>query len=213
MSSIKTYSALLVIIFLASGCAQLSSFQTGRTMEEDLVEFGVGVEAFNVDETEDTGSLGFGIVPNLRLWGRTAITDNLEMGLSISSGLNAKIDGRYQLIGNKMSTIAGAVGLGYEYQFVGEGNNTFVHRAHLPIYLSYHLGQYNAVYATPRYTFQYVSDDTDTHFIGTSLGYQHVFSGGLILGAEISYFAPLQDGSVDSHLFLAGTALKYRFFR
>lgn len=204
---------VLSVVLLCSSCAQFGSFQTGRTMEDELVEIGAAAEGITIDPTENSGSLGFAVVPNLVLWGRAALSDNLEMGLALSSGLNAKIDARYQLLGTKTSEMAGAVGLGYEYQWSGEDNSTMVHRAHLPLYYSYHLNRHHAFYVTPRYTYQYVSDSADTHFIGSALGYQHVFSSGITWSTEFSYYAPLTEGQIDSNIFMLGSGIKYRFFR
>jgi len=184
---------LICLSFLAlcnfTSCGQLTSLQTAKTFEKGEGVFGAALSGYGINEDAFSGGeTNTGVFPYLEVFGRYGLAPKLDMGIKISTAGNLLLDGKYQLIGNTDSRFAAAIGGGFEFQ-ASNFNENIVYRLHLPLYFSYHPNEQSAIYVTPRYAFQSVSNDNNSYFLGMSGGYMHRLSdnfSGLIEGSLYS---------------------------
>jgi len=167
-----TYSILHIAFFciLLTGCAQISSLQTAKTLPEDKQIIGISANAYGINEAELIGSvLGLHIVPQVEIFGRQGFTKKFDAGLKISSSANIALDGKFQFLGNADSKFAMASGLVFEYQYV-RNFEIFVSRQTLPVYISYHPNIDFAVYTVPKLMYQWIGSDENLFLLGNNLG-------------------------------------------
>lgn len=195
--------------FMLSSCAQLSSFQTGRTSGKGNGEAGMAMSASGITQAFDTdGSATFVI---LEAFGRYGLAENFDIGLKISTGLTGVIDFKYQIAGDKTSPFAMSVGPGIGFQ--GAIAGTSLLQLHLPLHMSYHPSERLAIYASPRYISQVITGSGSANYFGSSLGFESGDKVRFVL--EASYFRLLNDTEVDGlgiGLFQFGGGLKFRIF-
>ncbi len=204
------YLVLLFILLIgASSCAQLTSFQTGRTLGKGQTEITPSVSLLGVvDNPAVSSELGSFVLPFGDISLQHGISERFDLGLKVSTGLNAQLSGKYQFVGDKQSKSALSLGAGLSYQLAGE---ELVLRYHLPLYYSLHFSEKSAFYATPRYMLQQVRNDDNFHFLGLTAGYMHSFNDRLDLGTEFGLHRPFNAGNASENLMLLGVGLKYRF--
>ena len=192
------YLLFVLSLLLFSSCAQLSSFQTGKTLGKGTNQITVTATGYGV--TGEPGSIIEGdlaIFPFIEVMGQFGITDRLDLGLKLSTGGNAQGHAKFQFAGSLESKFAAALGGGLSYQWADEVR---VYRAHVPLYLSYHPGEKDAIYATPRYIYQSVSDDSDAYFLGSSLGYSRQLSQNFTLFLEGNISKPFVENDMNETL-------------
>lgn len=181
---------LFVGLLILNGCGQLSTLQTAKPLAPGEITLGGALIGFGVQDGNTTGgNVGNGIFPHAEFMARFGLVERLDMGLKLSTGGNLLVDGKYQFVGDQDSRFAMGIGGGFEYQGSDPTEN-FIFRTHLPLYLSYHPSETDAIYAAPRFVWQFVSDDDDSYFFGGGLGYNHRFSDKFAGMIESSLFAP-----------------------
>lgn len=215
--NIKVIKKLIAYIFLGinllglSSCSQLGSLQTARTLEPEDIEFGGAIYGYGVaDSSPSGGDLGPGIFPYGEVYARYGLADNLDAGLKLSSSGSVLLDGKFQFLGGQTDPFAMAIGAGFEYQIPFPEQEATVYRIHLPLYLSYHFNEDNAIYATPRFTIQNVSDDDNDLFVGSAIGYERQLSSQINGVLEAGYYLPLSDNQDDINLYQIAIGIKYR---
>lgn len=210
------FSCLIGVLFSFSNCAQLSSLQTGRTVGQNELEVGGGLIGYGInDPNAGGGEIQGGILPHLAVWGHYGLLDNVDAQVKISTGGNLSLAGKWQFIGDQESSFAMAIAPGIEGQINPSTDESGIFRTHLPLYLSIHPSDRFAAYATPKYIYQVVSDDANSHFLGSSLGVSYDFSDRVIGAVEGSYFKPFTEGKNNetAYLYQIGLGLKFRFGR
>jgi len=211
----KVLVFLIIVATCLSSCSQLGSLQTARTLPPDDIEFGGALYGYGFSDQEFVGGeLGSYIGPHFEILGRYGIADNIDAGIKLSSSLNLLIDGKFQFLGGQTESFAMAIGPGFEYQFpVGEQQEETVFRVHLPLYMSYHFNDDNALYLTPRYTLQYVSNDdnNNNYFVGSAFGFEKQINNNLNGIAEVGYYLPFTENKSNDFLYQIALGLKYRF--
>lgn len=211
----NTIQVLLLVAMTAifSSCGQLTSLQSAKVLDKNEVTLGGSLMGYGVNEDNVSGGeLGAGVFPYSEVFSRWGLGKNLDMGLKISTGGNFLLDGKYQFVGNSESNFAAAIGGGVEFQ-VSNFDENIVFRTHLPLYLSYHPTEQSAIYLSPRYVFQSVSNDNNSFFLGGSLGYSHRFSPNITGLLEGSYYNPQTFNTINdgTNLFLFGIGCAYHF--
>jgi len=178
---------LVALITLLSSCAQISSLQTAKTLPKGDAILGASIAAYGVSDDDFVGGeLGTAVVPHLEFFGRQGIAENFDVGLKFSSSLNISIDGKYQFYGNQTSKFALAVGAAFEYQYSNGGN--FISRQTLPLYFSFHPNDDFALYTSPKFIHQIISDDNNFMFLGGNIGLQKRIGTRFSIIAEGSNF-------------------------
>lgn len=197
------------IITLISSCAQLSSFQTGRTSGKGNGEAGISISASGILDAFDTDTRATFFIGEA--YGRYGVGENFDIGLKLSTGLTGVFDFKYQIVGDKISPFAMSIGPGIGFQ--GAIAGTSLVQLHLPIHMSYHPNTRSAIYASPRYISQIITGEGSANYLGSSLGFETGENVRFVL--EGSYFRLLSGNEVDGlgvALFQFGGGVKFRIF-
>jgi hypothetical protein len=152
-------AAALAVSFLFTNCASLTGFQTGRTVGQENGELLISINAsqtpefdFDGNDTTDVDNFYF---PNLEVSGRYGIIEKLDIGLRVNTNFNLAFDAKYQVIGDRYSPVAVAVGGG-----VGTfGLFAALWNVQIPVYFSIHPSEMVDIYITPRYIAQFAAGD------------------------------------------------------
>ena len=144
------FTLLFLIILSLNSCYFSSALRSGRTLSRGETEFGGTAAIFKAIDTaanEDPF-----VYPELFI----ATGLGKKADLQIKLGLfNLYAEGRYQLIGDRTSPIAGSLGLGFYAGGLALGSEgvLFTTGVRLPAYLSYHPADGFAIYASPAVSF------------------------------------------------------------
>lgn len=184
--SLLFFVSKATICLLLTGCVQISSLQTAKTLPKDKRIVGFSATAYGSNDfLEDIYAPP--AIPFVEVFARQGFANNFDAGLKISSGGNIAVDGKYQFFGTVDSEFAIATGLAFEYQF-SRNFETFVSRQTIPIYFSYHPNTDFAVYAVPRFIHQFVSEDNNSLFLGANLGIKKRINNRFSVLGEGSFF-------------------------
>lgn len=142
-----------------SNCASVTGFQTGRTVGHNNGEMLISLNAsstpefdFDSDDTTDVENFYF---PNLELSGRYGVAEKVDIGLRVNTNFNVAADVRYQVLGDRQSPVAFAVGGG-----VGTfGLFSALWNVQIPLYFSFHPTETLDIYISPRYISQFAAGD------------------------------------------------------
>jgi hypothetical protein len=204
-----TLSLLALSCIMFVSCAQLSSFQTGRTNGKGNVEAGMAISASGISQVFDSDTRAVFFVGEV--FGRYGVTENFDLGLKFSTGLSGVMDLKYQVAGDKTSAFAMSVGPGFGFQ--GAIAESAVIQLHFPLHMSYHPTERMAVYTSPRYISQIITGEGSANYFGTSIGFETGGNARLVL--EGSYFHLINDteaGGLGVGLFQFGGGIKFRIF-
>lgn len=203
--------ATAACIFFMSSCASLTGFEEGRALGEDNSELTVSGNFTRVPDlfedeviTEiDTidSSISF---PNLEFTYKRGITDKLDVGVRVSTNLNASTFVKYQVVGDGSSSFALSPGieagtvLGLAYN-VG-----------IPIYATYYPAEAVAINVTPRFMYQFITGDESSGvaYLGGNFGV--LFGKKNKFGFDVGYYNVGIDGGSES-LLTFGIGGKFRF--
>jgi len=201
---------VFLAVLLSIGCAQLSSFQNGRTVGHGNGEAGLAISASGLtDAFDNDGTATFFVA---EAYGRYGVSENFDIGLKLSTGLTGVVDFKFQVAGDKVSPFAMSVGPGFGFQ--GAIAETSLIQLHLPLHMSYHPNEKSAFYASPRYISQIITGEGAANYLGSSLGFEN--GDNVRLTIEGSYFRLLSDREIDGlgvGLFQFGAGIKFRLFR
>lgn len=201
---------LLFLLLILNSCAQLSSFQTGRTSGKGNGEGGIAVSASGISDAFDTDSRAVFFVGEA--FARYGVGENFDIGLKLSTGLTGVFDFKYQIVGDKISPFAMSLGPGIG--FSGAIAETSLVQLHLPVHMSYHPNKRSAIYASPRFISQIVTGEGSANYLGSSIGFETGENVRFVL--EGSYFRILNGEEVAGlgvGLFQFGGGVKFRIFK
>lgn len=170
----KLQAVFLSFGLMMVGCANMSTLQTGRALKagEGQVLLGGGYYGSpSVNEAVDA-DLAF---PYLEVGYRRGIVENLELGVKATIPGTIGLDGKYQLLDAGDFALAAGLGAGYLSLSSGEGENEVSNTiidVTVPVYASYHLGDYVALYTSPKYLMRLISGDSSgsSHLLGATGG-------------------------------------------
>ncbi|HPG09039.1 MAG TPA: hypothetical protein P5275_12710 [Saprospiraceae bacterium] len=187
----KIRNQLLMLVALAglTSCAQLSSFQTAKTVGKNNGEIGFAASGAGFTELIDDVDGSTPVLPVIELWGRYGVGEKVDVGLKVSTGLSGVFDGKFQIVGDQYSKFALALGAGLGFQ--GGTLDNLLLQAHVPLHMSVHPSEKFAVYLTPRYISQFVIGDGSLNYGGASLGFE---AGQRVkFCMDVSYFSTFSD--------------------
>lgn len=185
---------------LASGCVNMSTLQTAKTLDPGKQRILVGggyyaSPSVDADASAATGSDTSLALPYMEVGYRRGLMRNFELGAKATIPGTVGLDGKYQLV--SAGKFAVAAGLGTSYLKIESGSDqdkvsTMLVDVIVPAYVSYDIATPLAVYASPKYVFRYAAStdamDTTTgtsHLVGATLGTRIGSKLGLFL--ESSY--------------------------
>jgi len=168
----------------------MSTMQTARVTEKGKFDYLVGGGFANIKTSENPDYYSSGI-PIVELGVRYGITDRLDAGLKISTCSLVTLDSKYQFLGDKNSKLAGSVGLGGSYSYLGIGTEKInAYNAMLPIYFSYHPVNWLTLYCSPKYVLQITNNDyINSNQIFSTVSHWYGATGGIRIGKRIAFLA------------------------
>lgn len=183
---------MLVLTALATGCVNMSTLQTARTVPDDEIEVVTGggyylspilSDSSSSDQNNDTIEL-IGL-PYIEVGGRIGMAEYLDLGLKVTIPGTIALDVKYQLV--DVGGFAMAVGLGLGYLHYETTNNDIktsneIIDLMVPIYVSYHLNESFAIYGAPKYVMRLnITGDSDAaQLLGAG--------GGVRMGKEVGIY-------------------------
>lgn len=199
MKQLTILCSILATILLFTQCAQLSSFQTAKVVGKNNGEIGfaAGGAGFSgiIDELDESETP---ILPIFELWGRYGVGNKVDLGLKLSTGLSGVFDAKFQLVGDRQSTFAMALGGGIGFQ--GGTLESALLQGHIPLHMSIHPSEKVGIFLTPRYISQFIIGDGSINYAGASTGIE--IGTRIKFIADFSYFGLLNDtGDIDDGLF------------
>ncbi len=195
----------LLLILLNFSCAPLLNLESGRTSGVGNQSIQVNVDAIYIPESKSDLP---GFFPIAELKYNYGIYSKLDVGVSVTSGLNAQFFTKYQFYGTEESKIAMAAGLKIGKQIVvtGESGPT---RFYLPLYFSIHPNENFAFFVNPMYMKQVLKGDDSSDFFGITSGTIFYFNDNeLSIGANYNFIKTNTEGD---NLLSFGLGYKFAF--
>lgn len=199
----KKYTPLLFLglfglMFALSNCASLTGYQDGRTVGAGNGEFSVSLnfaQSPDFNEWEDQADTIVDIpnvfLGNIELGGRIGLAEKFDLTLRLNTMLNIGLGGKYQIVGDRESPVALALGA----EIATFGLVTGLWNAQIPVYFSLHPKENFAWYLTPRYIYQfssYAGADNGLSYVGGNTGL--LFGKRHKLGLDLGYYRIGTDG-------------------
>jgi hypothetical protein len=193
---------VLVISALTAGCVNSSTLQTAKALDpgHQRILVGGGYYAsptLDADASEATSSDVSLKLPYMELGYRRGIVDKVELGAKVTLPGTSGVDAKYQFLDAGKLALAAGMGVGYLKISSSDGNgmetSSSVVDAIVPVYASYDVSRFFAVYSSPKYVLRYTNsvdamDQSTTgmnHLVGGTMGVRVGQNKGLFL--ETSY--------------------------
>jgi len=193
-------------VFCLDSCAQLTRLDTARTIGEGNTEIGAQLSAYGVDEIASP-ALGRVAAPYLVLEINRGLTEKLDLMISGTTAGSVFISPKYQLYGDRESSLAVSLLPGVDLQYVPEdssANTGVFFRPHLSGIVSIHQDEW-AFFVEPKYTYQYW---TKTHFVGSTIGVDYSLPK-FSFAVGVSYFPVLeQERGPSGNIFQLGFSVR-----
>ena len=164
-----------ICILLIPSCITISSYQTGRTVGKGIWEIEMAGNGFIVED-EPISFIPFTprqeekvlLLPYGELNNYYGVTENLDLGIRLSSSLYGALTFKQQLIGGKDSP--GAVAIGGSFgAFLQDGIRGWDVR--LPVFFSFHPYKKLDIYMNPNYIYQFGGAlEATQHLYGSNIG-------------------------------------------
>lgn len=187
---------------LLNSCAQLTRLDTARTIGEGNSEIGAQIAAYGLNE-ETSPDLGAIALPFVALNFNHGITQRIDLMFSANTAGNILFNPKFQIFGDKTSTLAIALLPGIDAQFNnfdGSNETNVFFRPHLSGIISMHQDEY-AIFLEPKYIYQI---NEKTHFVGSTIGIDYSLEK-TSFGLGLSYFPILgKDSASGSSLYQLG---------
>ncbi len=215
MKSLLQMTGLAAMALLLSNCASLSGFQDARTVGMDRADLAVSLNLSQSPDFNDWEELEDSInadipnffFPSLEFGGRYGVAENVDINAKVNSNLNLSIGAKVQLLGDRESTTALAIGAE-----VGTfGLISGLWNVQIPVYLSLHPNERFSLYLSPRYIYQfssYAGADAGLNYIGGNAGL--LFGRRHKFGLDIGYYN-VGNSNIDNSIGLLQIGIGGRF--
>lgn len=184
---------MLALATVATGCVNMSTLQTARTVpvgEYELISGGgyylspilSEVSASTENSENEVKLVG---VPYLEIGGRVGMVDYLDLGLKITIPGTIALDVKYQFLDLDGFAMAVGGGIGYLHYETTSHDTKFTNEIidlMLPLFISYHFNEAFAVYGSPKYVMRvHLTGDADpSQLLGAG--------GGFRIGEEVGIY-------------------------
>lgn len=198
-----------LMIILNNGCISLSGLETGKSLGKNNAEIGFSINMGTTnEEIIDFGNHNIPYAgPYIETGASYGILENLDVGLHIGSTLNLGFDLKYQLLGDKYSMFALAIGSGFDRIYVNQKPDNFpydqkaTYNFQFPLFASLHSkdGLWHG-YLSPRYIRQFGVNkkySSAADYFGANTGI--LFGRKVQFGLDIGYYGvqnATQQGSI-----------------
>lgn len=214
-----SYFGIFTTIFgsFLSGCANISTLQTARTVQGTRFIVGGGYfQSPRLDSTASrvtTGTAKNLKLPYLELGTRTGIASNLDLGIRATLPGTLSVDGKYELYATRQFAAAAGIGCGYlwlpvnfpsdfisgQALVINKEKSMHIVDLMLPLYASFDFSQKFGVYVSPKYFLRTIlgGAEENLHLAGASLGIRLGWRSGAFL--EGSYMVDLRSQSYEAY--------------
>jgi len=204
---------LLILILLCTSCAQLSQFQSARTVGKKNVAIGGAVSAYGlVDDDESDIINNYIVLPYAAGRLSYGVANKIDLNASLSSGGDFLLSPRFQFLGNSSTNWAASIEPGIGFQFAPNDGSAIM-RYRIVGGLSRYLANQHSITLEPAYILQVNPDEIDDelfHFTGATLSYQIPWKENLQFGFGASIFRPYSKTNTQNGvLFNLGVGLQY----
>ena len=193
---------MLGLTGLATGCINMSTLQTARTLpvnETELVAGGGYYLSPTLLETESSDAnneLELVGLPYVEIGARIGMLDYLDLGLKVTIPGTISLDVKLQVVDLEGLAVAMGAGIGYLHYETTVDDTKFTNEIidlMVPIYISYHFNEAFAIYGSPKYVMRInITGDTDAaQLVGAGGGLRIGESAGVYL--EATYMVDLAD--------------------
>lgn len=190
--TIKIY-IYFILVLLVSGCANLSSLQDGRTLQEGILEFSpiltsggyyYSLNKPNPENEDDNYNRYIPIIPSLRT--KIGFGSKFDAGVILDLSSSFGVTSKYQIMGNNDAVLNASIGLDLGTNLLALFYEKCVYYYSVPFYLSYNPHPKFAIFATPRYSSKsdFFYNDSFSVNSGDTVSDYKTFSYGLIYGKK-----------------------------
>jgi len=176
---------MMLGLIMSSGCANVSTLQTARTLAPDESEITIGAGYATLSATSTGTDISFS-APYFEGYYKAGLAENLDFGVKLTLIGTLSADVKYQLV--DVDAFALAVGAGLGYVTI---NSASIIDILLPIYVSYDFSDMFALYGSPKYLLR--TGGGSSSLLGSSLGVKWGKTSGVYL--EGSYMSVLGESA------------------
>ena len=138
-------------------------------------------------------------------------SDKLDIGIRINTNLNALLDAKYQVVGDRESEFALAVGAGIG-AFGLFVPSVGLYNFQVPVYASYHPKEKVSLYLSPRYIGQFGRGAGETSGLANYYG----ANGGVLFGRKVKFgidvgYYGVSANDANTSLLQVGIGMKFQF--
>lgn len=211
----------LIAIIGCTSCAQLSQFQSARTVGKQNIAIGGTVSAYGLVDDDDGDIINkYVILPYAAGRLSYGLGEKVDLNASLSTGGNILLSPKFQFLGNRNSNWAASLEPGVGIQFA-PNDGSMLMRYRLIVGLSHFLPNQHSITFKPGHIIQVeqeaISDPITGalspeyfHFSGATLSYQIPWRENLQLGFGLSLFRPYSERNTNNGvLFNLGAGLQY----
>lgn len=198
LQSVVLTAGLFGMALLLSNCASLTGFQDGRSVGQNNGDLSASLNLaqtpdFNdwEDQNDSVGNIPNLFFPNIEFGGRYGISEKVDLTLRMNTTLNLGVGAKFQVIGDRESQVA--VALGAEIGTFGLISGLW--NVQVPVYFSIHPKENLAWYLSPRFIHQfetYTGSGFGLTYVGGNTGF--LFGNRNKFGLDIGYYRAGTDG-------------------
>jgi len=178
-------------LFFLSNCASITGFQDGRTVGEGNGDFYASLNFSTSPNfgdwrddsvTVDVPTLAF---PSIEVGGRYGVVEKVDLTLRMNTNLNVGLGTKFQLVGDRNSPFALALGA----EVGSFGIILGLLNVQIPLYLSVHPSETFSWYFTPRYIRQFstfAGVQNGLTYLGANTGF--LFGKRSKFGVDLGYY-------------------------
>jgi len=204
----KKMFLLFFTVLLITSCAQMTRFETGKTIGENNLQWsgqGLAYADFTSQTFQSTNIFRIeNLVPVFQGSLDYGLAEKVDIGIGISSALNVIVNGKFQIIGDHNSRFAMSINPALEVQIVSL--NGVYARPHLYLPMSWEINERQTFILEPRYS--HAGIENAPHTIGFSSGIEFKMKKGWKLAIGGSVFLAPVNSDFRYHLFQLGIGAK-----
>lgn len=194
------WSCLLAL----GGCASIFGFEDGKTLGKGNQEIGLALNYVITPDLLDDGLDDDARLATFAMAYKKGVTQDLDMGIRMSTSFNANLFAKYHIYGDAGSTTNLALGMEM-------GTILFwVYELHFPVYLSYHPTDRMALYFTPRFVRQFGLEAGRSRYNYGGANFGLLFGKKKKLGLDMGLFS-IADGKKRKPYFNLGVGGRFEF--
>lgn len=198
----------LIMLVLFASCANLSRFQSGKTIGKNKTQIGGNIVGYGIVSGDIEETI---VLPFMNFHGSYGLKEKLDIGIVLSTGGNAQAFTKIQILGSQTSKSALSVEPGIAFQYAGDEDGPGL-RYHLGIPYSHQMNNKINLLVEPKYVLQHIHSDI-SHFVGLNGGLEYAVNDKFNLTLGGSWFSVGGNGIVfaDNTLFNGGIGMSYIF--